>query len=172
MTSLRARYRSTATIVATVVSLVGITGCAAAVPIATSSSPEGLTALESTPSPQTTVSVEALLSAAESTVLDQLLAYPSAVPAQISSSIVTLPAGAQTGWHLHSAPLYAYILEGQLTVTYDTDDGQIEKTYSVGQSVLEALETPHNGQNRGTSDVRILVVNMGASGVSNTTPLP
>lgn len=172
MSSLALRLRATATAVVAVVSLAVMTGCAATGPLATSSSPENASTSAPTPSPLSTVSVESLLAAAESTVLDQPLVYPSAVPAQVSSSIVTLPAGAQTGWHFHSAPLYAYILEGQLTVTYDTDEGQVEKTYSVGQSVMEALETPHNGQNRGAVDVKILVVNLGASGVMNTTPLP
>ena len=172
MTMSPVRLRATATAVVALLSLAVLTGCAASGPLATSSSPESASTFTPTPSPRSTVSVESLLAAVESTVLDQPLVYPSETPAQVSSSIVTLPAGAQTGWHFHSAPLYAYILEGQLTVTYDTDQGQIEKTYSVGQSVMEALETPHNGQNRGTTDVKILVVNLGASGVTNTTPLP
>lgn len=125
-----------------------------------------------TPQPAVTASAEVLMSKSEVTVLDQQIAYPLDTPAQVSSAIVTLPPGAQTGWHFHSAPLYAYIIEGTLTVTYKSDEGLIEKTYVSGEAVLEAIGTTHNGENRSTDDVKILVVNMGADGIANTTAVP
>lgn len=115
--------------------------------------------------PSATISSQALLDKATTTVLDQLLTYPSATQAQVSSSIITLPPGVQTGLHKHEAPMYAYILEGELTVTYD---GGIVKTYHPGEAVMEAEGTAHNGKNNGTVPVRVLVVNMGAAGVANT----
>lgn len=125
-----------------------------------------------TPRPGSTASAAVLLSAVETTVLGQQVTYPLEVPAQISSAIVTLPPGAQTGWHFHSTPLYAYILEGTLTVTYDSDGGPIVKSYGAGEAVLEAIGTPHNGENRSGVAVKILVVNIGADGIANTTALP
>jgi quercetin dioxygenase-like cupin family protein len=61
------------------------------------------------------------------TVLDQLLQYPSGSQAQVSSAILTIAPGVSTGLHKHDAPMYAYILEGTLTVTYE---GGIVKEFS------------------------------------------
>jgi len=102
------------------------------------------------------------------TVLDQLLQYPSASQAQVSSAILTIAPGVSTGLHKHDAPMYAYILEGTLTVTYE---GGIVKEFSAGSAILEAVGTPHNGENKTDKPVKILVVNMGAEGVANSVTL-
>lgn len=102
------------------------------------------------------------------TVLDQLLQYPGGSQAQVSSAILTIAPGVSTGLHKHDAPMYAYILEGTLTVTYE---GGIVKNYSEGSAILEAVGTPHNGENKTDKPVKILVVNMGAEGVANSVTL-
>ena len=127
---------------------------------------------EPTPTPLSTISAEALLKAAETTILDQAIAYPSADPAQVSSTILTVPPGVATGWHFHSTPMYAYILEGTRTVTYDVEGVSQEKVYRAGDALIEAVGTHHNGVNNTDSPVRVLVVNMGAAGVANTTLVP
>jgi len=109
-----------------------------------------------------------LLTKQTTTVLGQPLAYPTQQPAEVSSSIITLLPGQQTGMHRHDAPMYAYILSGAVTVTYD---GGITKTYRKGQAIMEAVGTVHNGVNKGDDPVRILVVNMGAQGVANSVKL-
>jgi quercetin dioxygenase-like cupin family protein len=124
------------------------------------------------PSPVATISSSPLLKAAETTILDQLIAYPAVPPAQVSSSILTVPPGVATGWHFHTAPMYAYILEGTLTVTYETEAGVVEKVYRAGEAIMEAVGTHHNGVNNTTSPVRVLVVNIGAEGVANSTLVP
>nr|KGA08096.1 MAG: hypothetical protein GM42_0035 [actinobacterium acMicro-1] len=125
-----------------------------------------------TPTPVATISASPLLTAAETTILDQLIAYPDSAPAQVSSTILTIPPGVATGWHFHDAPMYAYILEGTLTVTYETDSGTVEKVYRAGEAIIEAVGTHHNGVNNSTAPVRVLVVNMGAEGVANSTLVP
>ena len=137
-----------------------LTGCTAAASVPSSVTP--------TPA-ATSVSSSVLLDKATSTVLDQLVQYPASSQAQVSSSIITLPPGVETGLHRHDAPMYAYVMDGELTVTYD---GGIVKTYRPGQAIIEAVGTAHNGKNNGTTPVRILVVNMGAAGVANTVTLP
>lgn len=126
----------------------------------------------STPSPVATITASPLLKAAETTILNQLVSYPEAAPAQVSSSILTIPPGVATGWHFHDAPMYAYILEGTLTVTYETESGNVEKVYRAGEAIIEAVGTHHNGVNDTDSPVRVLVVNMGAAGVANSTLVP
>ena len=111
---------------------------------------------------------EGLLEAAERTVLDQLLEYPTGTQAQVTSQVITSPPGLETGWHGHEAPLVVYILEGELEVTYRTDAGEVTKTYRAGDSILEAVGTIHNGANRTDRPVRLFSVNIGAEGVKNT----
>jgi len=118
-----------------------------------------------TPSPKAVSGIEILMTKIEETVLNQPLTYPVSGVAQISSAIITLLPGEETGWHRHDAPLYGYILSGVLQVSYD---GGVVKTYKTGDALLEAVGTYHNGQNLGSQPVRILVVNIGASGIENT----
>lgn len=115
------------------------------------------------------VSSDALLDAVSTTILNQQIVYPNATQAEVSSSIITLPPGVETGLHQHNAPMYAYIMEGELTVEYE---GGITKVYAPGEAIMEAFETPHNGKNAGDTDVRVLVVNIGADGVENSVKLP
>lgn len=108
---------------------------------------------------------DVLLDAQSATVLDQQIAYPKKRPAQVSSSIVELQPGQETGWHKHKVPMYVYVLEGTVTVEYDAG---VTKEYPAGTAVLEAVDVWHNGTNKGTDPVRMLVVNMGAKGLRNT----
>ncbi|MCX6511161.1 MAG: cupin domain-containing protein [Actinobacteria bacterium] len=102
------------------------------------------------------------------TVLDQLLQYPGGSQAQVSSAVLTIAPGVSTGLHKHDAPMYVYVLEGTITVTYD---GGIVKNYSEGSAILEAVGVAHNGENKTDKPVKLLVVNMGAAGVANTVTL-
>ena len=102
------------------------------------------------------------------TVLDQLLQYPIGTQAQVSSAVLTFAPGASTGLHKHEAPLYVYVLEGTITVTYE---GGIVKEYSQGSAILEAMGVAHNGENKTDKPVKLLVVNIGAEGVANTVTL-
>jgi quercetin dioxygenase-like cupin family protein len=112
--------------------------------------------------------VSSILDKQARTVLDQLLQYPSGSQAQVSSAVLTVAPGVSTGLHKHDAPLYVYVLEGTITVTYD---GGIVKDYTAGSAILEAVGTAHNGENRTDTVVKLLVVNIGAEGVANTVTL-
>lgn len=116
----------------------------------------------------TAISSELLADAARRTVLDQAITYPDSGSAEITTAIIEIPPGAETGWHLHEVPLVAYIVSGELTVTYDTDSGNVTKSYQAGESVLEAIGTRHNGRNDGDEPVRLFAVYLGAEGSENT----
>ena len=96
------------------------------------------------------------------------LVYPDGA-VNITSAIVTLQPGAETGWHEHEVPLFGYILEGEMTVDYGTKG---TKTYKAGDSFLEAINWPHNGVNSGAVPVRLIAVYMGAEGAANTVTTP
>lgn len=101
------------------------------------------------------------------TILGQPIAYPAGTP-KVTAATVVIPPGGETGWHTHTVPLFATMLEGELTVDYGTKG---TKTYKAGDSLLEAMNWPHNGTNRGTVPVKLLAVYIGAEGVANADPV-
>jgi len=117
------------------------------------------------------ISSTELLGAEGSTILDQLIAYPETGQAEITAGIIEIPPGVETGWHFHEVPLFVYVLSGTVTVTYDTDNGEVTKAYSSGEPLLEAIGTHHNGRNEGDEPVRLIAVYMGADGSANVVKL-
>ena len=101
------------------------------------------------------------------TIIGQPIAYPAG-QAQVTAVIITLPPGGQTGWHLHAVPLFGYMLQGALTVDYGAKGTH---TYKTGEGLMEAMNWPHNGMNKGTVPVRILAVYAGAKGLANAEPV-
>jgi quercetin dioxygenase-like cupin family protein len=97
-------------------------------------------------------------------VLGDPLAYPAGAP-DVTAAIVTVPPGGQTGLHRHEVPLFAYILEGELTVDYGEKG---KRTYRAGEAVLEAQNWPHNGTNTGSVPMKLLAVYMGGGDRKNT----
>jgi quercetin dioxygenase-like cupin family protein len=101
------------------------------------------------------------------TVLGQPINYPTGKPL-VTGAIVTIPPGNSTGWHIHAVPLFAYVLEGELTVDYGSKG---TKLYRAGEGTMEAIDWPHNGTNRGTVPVKLVAVYIGAQGTDNATPV-
>ncbi|MBL8905561.1 MAG: cupin domain-containing protein [Rhizobiales bacterium] len=107
--------------------------------------------------------LDVLLSTSQ-TVIGQPIAYPPGVP-KVTAAIITMAPGQETGMHLHRAPLFAYILSGELTVDYGPDGKHVFKE---GDAFLEAFNSDHNGRNTGSDLTRIIAVFMGAEGIANT----
>lgn len=97
-------------------------------------------------------------------ILGTPFGYPDG-PAKVTAAIVTLPPGGETGWHEHEVPLFAYVLEGELTVDYGTRG---KRTFKAGDSLLEAVRWPHNGTNTGDVPMRLLAVYMGGGAAANS----
>lgn len=113
-------------------------------------------------------SVASLLNSGQ-TIIGQQISYPTGAPAKITSVIVTMLPGEQTGWHQHDVPMFGYILEGEVTVDYGSKGIHV---YRQGEAILEAVDWPHDGRNTGRGPARILAVFMGADGIPNTVMLP
>lgn len=94
------------------------------------------------------------------TILGETLRYPTGEP-HVTASIITLAPGQRTIPHKHGVPLFAYILDGELSVDYG-DKGV--RTYRKGDSLMEAMDVVHYGFNPGKEPVRLLAVYMGAKG--------
>ncbi|SFI63850.1 cupin domain-containing protein [Albimonas pacifica] len=103
-------------------------------------------------------------------VLGAPIAWPEG-QAKMTSAIVTMLPGQSTGLHRHLAPLFAWVLEGEITVTYQDPAGTV-RAYRAGEALVEAHEVPHEGVNTGAGLLRILVVFAGAEGLENTVSLP
>jgi quercetin dioxygenase-like cupin family protein len=101
------------------------------------------------------------------TIIDQTIAYPEGTP-KVTAAIVIIPPGKDTGWHIHTVPLFVYILEGEVTVDYGSKG---VKTFKAGSALLEAENWPHIGMNKTDKPLRILAVYMGAEGVATATPV-
>jgi len=106
------------------------------------------------------------LYAGNQTIIGQEIAYPQGTP-KVTAAIVTIPPGQETGWHTHQVPLFVYILEGEISVDYG-DKGV--KVYKAGDSLIEAMNWPHNATNKTDQPVKIMAVYMGAEDKPNAEP--
>lgn len=88
---------------------------------------------------------------------------------EITVMRVEIKPGAETGWHSHPVPLYAYILEGNLTVEVK---GGKEYHFTAGDALIELVNIPHNGKNAGTKPVVLVAFYTGEIGTPNTVMVP
>jgi quercetin dioxygenase-like cupin family protein len=102
------------------------------------------------------------------TIMDEPIVYPTSAPAKLTTAIIAMPPGAETGWHTHGIPLTGLLLEGELTVDYGEKG---KRTYKQGDSLAEAINVPHNGKNTGTGIMRLFVVFIGAEGLPTSIPV-
>ena len=90
--------------------------------------------------------------------------YPKTDNAEVTAMSVELAAGAETGWHKHPVPVYAYVVSGNLSV--ELEDGE-NFSYGEGDAIIEVVNTLHNGKNKGPDPVKLAVFYIGAKGVPN-----
>ena len=102
------------------------------------------------------------------TILGERIHYPHTGAAHVTAAIVTLAPSAKTIMHKHGVPLFAYILDGELTVDYGKHG---KRTYRQGQSFMEAMAVAHFGINTGSQPVRLLAVYMGARHAKDVIPI-
>ena len=100
-------------------------------------------------------------------IIGETIRYPKTGRAHVTAAIVTLAPGGRTIVHKHGVPLFAYILDGELTVDYGKHG---KRTYRQGQSLMEAMNVAHFGENTGTEPMRLIVVYMGAARAKDVIP--
>ncbi len=108
--------------------------------------------------------VEELMKA-DRDIIGNPITYPSGDAAEITGIMITMQPGESNGWHSHPVPTFGYVLSGELTVEYETGEVKVMRP---GETVVEAQHTPHQGHNRGTEVVKIVVFYAGAEGVPTT----
>jgi len=97
----------------------------------------------------------------DTTSIGQKIVYPNFENDEVSVVKVTIPPGNSTGWHKHVFPVFAYVLQGTLTVEVEN-----RKTmqFLPNTSFSEVINIPHNGVNNGKEDVILIAFFMGEKG--------
>jgi quercetin dioxygenase-like cupin family protein len=97
----------------------------------------------------------------DTTSIGQKISYPNFENDEVSIIKVTIPPGKSTGWHKHSFPVFAYVLQGTLSVEIEN-----KKTlhFQPNSSFSEVVDVLHNGYNNGSDDVILIAFFMGEKG--------
>jgi len=92
------------------------------------------------------------------------LEYPRNGTPEVTALIVHLPPGSSTGWHKHPVPVYAWMIDGELTIR--TENG-IEKRFMKGEPIIEVMNMLHHGTNTGKKTASLVVFYTGLKDVPN-----
>ncbi len=103
------------------------------------------------------VIIEPLLKT-DTTSIGQIIHYPTFSNDEVTICKVTILPGKSTGWHKHSFPVFAYILEGNLTIEIKDKKAVRFQQFS---SFAEVVDTYHNGVNYGDKKVVLIAFFMG-----------
>ena len=95
------------------------------------------------------------------TAAGQSIVFPAG-NTEVMALIVDLPGGADTGWHEHPFPRYAYVMSGAVTV--ESDRG-VRQTYRTGSFFVEQTGIFHHGTT--TVPTRLLVIDQAEAGKGN-----
>ncbi len=106
------------------------------------------------------VSVRTLLKTS-SDVSGRPVRYPTSGTPELTSVLVEIPVGQNTGWHSHPNPSVEYILQGKITVE---DAKGVKRSFTAGDSFAELVNLKHCGYNTGNIPVRIIMVVAGETG--------
>ena len=97
----------------------------------------------------------------DTTSIGQKIVYPDFASDEVSIVKVIIPPGKSTGWHKHVFPVFAYVIQGTLTIEVEN-----HKTmqFQAGTSFPEVINTLHNGINNGKEDIILIAFFMGEKG--------
>lgn len=98
----------------------------------------------------------------------QKINYPRTDRAEVTAMGVELVPGAETGWHSHPIPVYAYVVSGRLSV--ELADGKT-LDFAAGEAIIEVVDSMHNGKNLGSEVVKLAVFYLGVEGSANVVKL-
>ena len=80
------------------------------------------------------------------TIVGETIHYPTSGPSNVTAAIVTVAVGGKTIMHEHGVPLFAYVLDGELTVDYGSHG---KRVYRQCEAIMEAIAVPHFGRKTG-----------------------
>ena len=97
----------------------------------------------------------------DTTALGRAVEYPDVASPEVTAIEVTIPPGAETGWHRHSVPWYAYVVAGSLELEVE---GGVRVALKAGQAYAELVGVRHNGRNTGNDTVKLVAFFTGEKG--------
>lgn len=86
--------------------------------------------------------------------------YPSG-KAEVTGMVIEILPGGETGWHYHTVPSFALVLEGELEVHLKS--GEV-KRLQAGDALAEVVNTVHIGRNTGSVPAKLVVFYAGVVG--------
>ena len=86
--------------------------------------------------------------------------YPQG-KAEITGMIIEIAPGGETGWHLHPAPSFGMVLQGEIEVRLK--DGRTKRTKE-GTALAEVINVLRNGRNTGLVPAKLVVFYAGSVG--------
>ncbi|HMR19294.1 MAG TPA: cupin domain-containing protein [Sphingobacterium sp.] len=101
--------------------------------------------------------IETLMKA-DTTSIGQKILYPQVEHAEVTVFKITMQPGTSTGWHKHDIPLFAYILQGTLTV--ERENGE-RKQFTAGTAISEMRDQYHQGLNEGEDPLVLIAFYLG-----------
>lgn len=110
-----------------------------------------------------------LISKSEVTGNGGKIRYPVSSQPEVSAYEVDFSVGAETGWHKHPVPVYAYVVAGRLQV--ELEGGKL-LNFKPGDAIIEVVDAWHNGRNIGCEPVRLAVFYLGSKEVGNVVKSP
>jgi quercetin dioxygenase-like cupin family protein len=112
---------------------------------------------ESTPQYNQDIKIERVLKT-DTTSIGQKIEYLSTNNPEVTMLKVTIPPGKETGWHKHTFPVFAYVIDGTLSVEFK---GGKKREFTKGSSFAEVINTLHNGRNECKEDLVLLAIYLG-----------
>jgi quercetin dioxygenase-like cupin family protein len=109
---------------------------------------------------QKEIKIEFLLKT-DTTAIGQKINYPDFINDEVTICKVTIPPGKATGWHKHTFPVFAYVLQGTLTVKLENGTSH---SFLSNTTFAEVINTWHNGTNLGKNDLVLIAFYMGGKG--------
>lgn len=98
----------------------------------------------------------------DTTMEGERLSYLRTDNPEATAVLMEIAPGGETGLHMHTAPTFVYVLQG--TVEVEEQSSGMKHTHAAGDAFLHQLNVLHNGRNKGTVPLQILVVSFGERG--------
>ena len=86
----------------------------------------------------------------------------------ITSAIRVIPAGKSTVIHMHEAIPVVYMIEGEITISHETENGLMKTVVKKGESFVGATNNWHDTKVTSASDAVAHVVFIGAKNLKNS----
>jgi quercetin dioxygenase-like cupin family protein len=108
-----------------------------------------------------------LLQAVTENTLGEKINFPDSNET-ITSAIRVIPSGESTGIHMHEAIPVVYMIDGEITINHETENGLVTTVVKKGESFVGATNNWHDTKVTSASDAVAYVVFIGAKDLKNS----